>query len=771
MRPLSIRLKNFHSHKESYINFRNRKQSLILGEIDGRKDVSNGAGKSALLDAMRFVLFGNTRSGNEKAIRDYQKECAVVFVFRGNDGNKYRVRRSLHLSSKGKVSSELDFHFRRDGGWARKEGDLKKSKGSIEAEIHAVIGMDVHVFNHSVYIAQNNVGAFADAKPTERKNFLKRIIDLKKWDELEAIAKRNLGDKKKAYEAEKKLIEELETRVEDPHLLVLDIDKHKIVLDSKIKDRLRAEDSRIALVDRLKNTEAVESLSQRIAQLLREREAAQKSIERCSDGIKNLKTDFEREVSAYKPSLDQEPFLKQRQEEVAQELVVIDRTETLYQVVQKEKLDLSKQMEKLQTEIQDVRATLKNIKQQIDDVDALNDHCPTCLSEIDERKRTDLRERLKKLFASTQGLIARPKEDLTKISLSLEEKSTEEHKLFLAVQRRAVVRAEKVQIENQFKGIQEAQRYLAQKRESVKKMMVQYKNDREELEKKVPVLDSEMETLKIEHARAQEDVHDLQQLKNEYAQTLKLLSSLDGEVVSYQGIIGGLTRRHEMAVTLLRDLEEKKLNQGSILRQINNLNTVATYLGKKGIQAIIIENSLADLEAFAKLYLKRFTDDRFDITFRTTVESKSTENIQETLDIMIDKGNGVWHPYESFSGGEKMRIAFALRIAISMLVSHYSNVRPEYLYIDEVDGSLDLYYRKVFVDMLAELSKDFDLILLVTHRAGLQEEFRDTITVKKLGDDSFIDQDAEVDPEDADGEPLEGTSANLCEMEMEMEVE
>ena len=54
----------------------------------------------------------------------------------------------------------------------------------------------------------------------------------------------------------------------------------------------------------------------------------------------------------------------------------------------------------------------------------------------------------------------------------------------------------------------------------------------------------------------------------------------------------------------------------------------------------------------------------------------------ETLDIRISDSTGE-RPYENYSGGEKFRINFAVRLALSRILAHRSGARLRTLVIDE----------------------------------------------------------------------------------------
>ena len=83
MIPIRMRIIGFLSYKDpTEIDF----TSIELACISGR----NGAGKSALLDALTWSLFGQARKRDESIINSGSDFAEVTFTFE-YEGNEYRV--------------------------------------------------------------------------------------------------------------------------------------------------------------------------------------------------------------------------------------------------------------------------------------------------------------------------------------------------------------------------------------------------------------------------------------------------------------------------------------------------------------------------------------------------------------------------------------------------------------------------------------------------------------------------------------------------------
>jgi exonuclease SbcC len=178
-------------------------------------------------------------------------------------------------------------------------------------------------------------------------------------------------------------------------------------------------------------------------------------------------------------------------------------------------------------------------------------------------------------------------------------------------------------------------------------------------------------------------------------------------------------------------------------RQLHNLNEErALYeelqmaFGKKGLQALIIEAAIPELEEEANALLSRMTDGRMNLHFDTQRDTKAG-NVIETLDIKIADENGS-RSYEMYSGGEAFRINFAIRIALSKLLARRAGAQLQTLIIDEGFGTQDAEGRQKLVEAINSIKDDFARILVITHIEELQDAFPVRIDVYKTAQGSQI---------------------------------
>src|SRR5258705_7144844 len=109
MLPIRLELRNFLAYRAPEpISFKGLDLACLSGE--------NGAGKSALLDAMTWALWGEARlKSDDELIALGAQEMEVDFIFT-LDGQDYRIIRK-RVKGKRSGQSWLDFQMRHNGGW------------------------------------------------------------------------------------------------------------------------------------------------------------------------------------------------------------------------------------------------------------------------------------------------------------------------------------------------------------------------------------------------------------------------------------------------------------------------------------------------------------------------------------------------------------------------------------------------------------------------------------------------------------------------------
>lgn len=186
MIPRHLRIAGFLSYRDAVeLDF----TSFDLACISGH----NGAGKSSLLDAITWALFGEAR-GRQEAIINLQSQAAeVTFTFE-LEGNIYRVLRSLQ---RGK-SVILEFQIQDAGNPTPRWRPLtERSVRDTQARLESILRMDYETFVNTSFFLQGKADQFAQQTPAKRKEVLASVLGLEVWEsyrERAATRRRSLED-------------------------------------------------------------------------------------------------------------------------------------------------------------------------------------------------------------------------------------------------------------------------------------------------------------------------------------------------------------------------------------------------------------------------------------------------------------------------------------------------------------------------------------------------------------------------------------------------
>ncbi|MDJ0591372.1 MAG: exonuclease subunit SbcC [Pleurocapsa sp. MO_226.B13] len=195
MIPLQLTLKNFLSYRDASLNFRGLHTACICG--------ANGAGKSSLLEAITWVVWGKSRAATEDdVIHGGAKNVRVDFDFSCNQ-QTYRIIRSR---TRGR-SSSLEFQVETSAGNFRSL--TAKGLRATQEEIIACLKLDYDTFTNSAYLRQGRADEFMLRRPSERKQILADLLKLDRYEELANKAKDTAKEYKGKIEQLKQSLEPL----------------------------------------------------------------------------------------------------------------------------------------------------------------------------------------------------------------------------------------------------------------------------------------------------------------------------------------------------------------------------------------------------------------------------------------------------------------------------------------------------------------------------------------------------------------------------------
>lgn len=200
-----------------------------------------------------------------------------------------------------------------------------------------------------------------------------------------------------------------------------------------------------------------------------------------------------------------------------------------------------------------------------------------------------------------------------------------------------------------------------------------------------------------------------------------------------QGTYDAARARSVTTQKMITELEEKLKKAEAV---VHDYHTIAQAVGKDGIQALLIEEAIPEIEEYANHLLAKLTNNTAHILIESLRDLKSG-GTKETLDIKISDTQGI-RPYEMFSGGEAFRIDIALRIAISKLLAHRAGTALQTLIIDEGFGSQDEDGLQAMIDVLHALQSEFAHIIVVSHLPVMKDQFPVHFVVEKGSQGSMV---------------------------------
>ena len=185
MIPIHMTVAGFLSyHQVAELDFTGFSLACIAG--------ANGAGKSSLLDAITWTLFGVARKSDESLINAQSLAAEVRLVF-AYEGNIYRVQRS---KPRGKVMT-LEFHILQDSGeGSEQERHRAVARGETgawkvltehtlretQARIEHTLRMDYETFTNASFFLQGKADQFTQQGAGDRKRILGSILGLEAWE-------------------------------------------------------------------------------------------------------------------------------------------------------------------------------------------------------------------------------------------------------------------------------------------------------------------------------------------------------------------------------------------------------------------------------------------------------------------------------------------------------------------------------------------------------------------------------------------------------------
>ena len=664
----SIELGDFLSHSDTKLEFENG-VTVFVGD--------NGAGKSSIIDAITFALFGqHTRKSNKSLIKRGSNQGFTKIGFSIN-GKQYQAVRKI--DSKGSLSAKFS-EIIGDDRIELAAGERKQFGESMTHEIEKTIGLDFEKLKIASIVQQGELNAIINAKPKEFKELLNAIIGINKLD----VASESMKTVNKEF---RQNIRE-KIGYDDTHIEILskELERYqKEIEDAKPqKDQLKTKQDNLKTeVDELRKKVEIDTPKiDKIDQLeLRKKEL----VEYAKEAIREI----QREISENERKIhDCEGCFEH-----------VSLKENLESKIQKIEQAIEDALKKIQ-EMQSQTASLEEKQLLASKLQLKDNKCPVCDSDVEKLNPLFQEEHLKQeMILLKEKIISKEREK----DANNQKRKEFSEKLQNARDAEATLRAYSIGTQEELKKIQE---------------------DTETKKQRIPLTNGNLLEISQIDSHAKMIFENISKLETETKgfdeqEFINLKTSVNQKQTELSGIDQQMGAISE---TIFKGEEQIKIIQSAI----SELTIVREYVTKlDGIQTNIFSRdgpvatslrswALNTISAKASEYLTLLNTkiQRILLSEKTRDVSITCYSKNEVLEL------------ESLSGGEKVSVALALRLGMASLLGA-SNLNL--MILDEPTTHLDAERKKSLVGVLSQLSNISNSetpmqFLIITHDAEIFED-------------------------------------------------
>jgi len=692
-----IQLDNFVSHSSTMLEF-DRGVTIFIG--------SNGSGKSSIIDAITFALYGeHTRRKNKNLVRRDSEGCLVELTFKINS-NRYQATRRLDV--KGSLDSAKLEQITDTGLIPLAHGERKQMGESVSTEISNIIGLDYNRFQLAVVVQQGEIDAILKQKPSEFKEFINTLVGIDRLDR----AYYNMKDVVDSFKS--LLRKSIGYDYNDITILEQKIDQERKNEEQSTRELEQLNSEMQKFEDEEKNKkeklEKLEPLSRKEKELDETNVLLARYIE---NKIADSRTRFKQELaSSEKQQSDLTRDIKMMQQRY------IDVKNNLEQVsfipnIRSEREILDKQLSSLEQEQQDYEGKIERLEQLHDYTKTSEPEakCPVCGSvigkiivkfdsehiEVELKKIQEMKnntksqkeelDRQKENLITKDAIAKQAKEylnshgiegndHLANLTREIEEKNAESSKLPTRIE----------YIQNQLANIPA--------HIDKNSNLDDFVNDEysKELNQKILDLKNELKGFKREEfkdlkSQCDELVRKRMSLSERKGESAKTNREAKSEIESLTKILDEIKKANFFADLLDKIRKEIYNRDGSVAMRLR-LQTLKTISDK------------------ASNYIEMFGLDILRVEL--------TEKARDVL-ITCYRHNGTTD-MESLSGGEKVAIALALRLGMAYVMGRD---KLDFIILDEPTTHLDEERRRSLVKIITEAFQSglgpLSQMILITH--------------------------------------------------------
>jgi len=544
-----VRLVNFLSHRDSVLEF-DPHVNVIIGE--------NGSGKSSILEAIYYALYGDALRGSIPSL--FRREgtrtlsrLRVSLEFEAG-GRRYSVHREASLVGRSAKTTECRLE---DLGSRR---ILAEGPTAVKQEIVRLVGVDDKTFRSSVFVPQGEIGRILEEGPSERRRLFMELIGISDLDKLHDILKsleknfrKRVEDLKIFYNKMmevKESIEELEREKKDSEVRLMDLKEKLKGVSATISeiapklDEARVAQSQLKIKgERLKELE--EEIRRKEGEIasLREELRDLETLERMVESEEGLdeKVKLVQEIIEVESKIDEFRSTRRRLEELRDEMASLERqisdlehVEGEYDSHRRELYNITAQANQLERELHDLSREIRELEGKLS---GLPDGDPQAVSQrlrllredldrtrekwgVEAGRRRMLEEELK-LLRTAKGVCptcGRPLEEGKRLELiAKKEREIERMASELETLERAIREKER-----EYRELEELYEKLRLRSEILDRLA--------DLRTRLKETEAKLEGLKLSRAELEKRIGELERSLKIYREKLEKLRMIQGEL-------------------------------------------------------------------------------------------------------------------------------------------------------------------------------------------------------------------------------------------------
>ncbi len=709
MIPVLLELKNFGSHKESYIDFQKLGSIIfVVGNEDGSIRKSNAVGKSTLFNAIKWIVFGATPSNKaNKIIREGEKKAEGTFIFKMSNGDMYKIYR--HRTEK---NSGVDLFQKVGDEWKTLTG---RRASDVDQMILDIVGINLATFENTSYFKQNDLMNLANATTLERKKIISSMLELGIWGKYRELAQK----KKKPYDTELVIIDRQISELGNPEEDLIELQNYKKQYENnKKKYSARLKELKEEFAKKSETLTKLKDLAKDRSQIERKYNDSILLLQETKDNLNFITTSIDENSSeAIRLSNSIETKKNLINDKVAK---LADLVGKMPQAVDLTKYDEERnELARHTVALKEDKALLKVLNNPLP-TDAI---CPTCTTTLDENHRSSL-------IASKKARIIKIQEEISNIedlillcedSIRFYEKKILEYNTAKSVNGQL-----SSEIADLNKEVKASESLIEKLNERLLSLRDKENKAKESVAFAQKAYD-EIKTIKVT-LMSGEEVGEFTQLESCILKLQKEEKEVSEALQQANTEIGRNSEKINQAESKVLKLKEAKQKKEDLDYTTRLYDAAMFAFSTKGIPFMIINSVLDSIQEETNKVLKMLRNN-MQTQFLVDKERKKDGEMQDALDMRFFVDMNEWD-YNDLSGGQQGSVALALKFAMATVSRKRCGADIRMLLLDEVDQPLDEESVDAFYEILKTWSKDMT-IMVITHNRQLKEKLDNYILVSK----------------------------------------